>query len=48
MPKFTLITWTTYDISNYSFYAKAKDDRSTMQNSRVMVEAESDVNSFFH
>ncbi|KAI5442334.1 hypothetical protein KIW84_011414 [Lathyrus oleraceus] len=41
MPNFTLITWTTCKISNYSFYIKAKDDCSTMQNSKVMVETES-------
>ena len=42
MPKFNVITWKTYNIiSNYSFYTKAKDGRSTMQNNRVMVEAKS-------
>lgn len=41
MSKFTMITWTTYNISKYSFYTKAKDDRSTIQNSEVMVEAKS-------
>lgn len=40
MPKFNVITWTAYDISNFSFYANAKDDCSTMQNNEVMVEAE--------
>lgn len=41
MPKFNMITWTTYDIYNFSFYTKVKDDRSTMKNSRVTVEAKS-------
>lgn len=41
MPKFNVITWTAYDISKFSFYTKAKYNRSTMQNSRVMVDGES-------
>lgn len=41
MPKFNVVTGTVYNISNFSFYAKSKDDRSTMQNSGVMVETES-------
>ncbi|CAK8570711.1 unnamed protein product [Lathyrus sativus] len=40
-PKFCVITWTAYDIGHYTFYIKSKDDRSTMQNSGVMVEDES-------
>ena len=41
MPKLNVITWSAYDIPKFSFYTKSKDDRSTMQNSGVMVEAES-------
>ena len=41
MPKFNVITWTTYDICHFSFYTKAKDDGSIMQKNEVMVEAES-------
>lgn len=41
MPKFNVITWTTYDISDFSFYTKTKDNCSIIQNSGVMVEAES-------
>lgn len=41
MPKFNLITWSAYGITKFSFYTKSKDDRRTMQNSGVMVEAES-------
>src|SRR4051812_19990324 len=40
MPKLNVMTWTTYDISNF-FHTKVKDDRSTMQNSKVMVGAKS-------
>ena len=40
MSKFNIITWSAYDISKCLFYTKSKDDRSTMQNSEVMVEAE--------
>ena len=41
MPKFNVITWSAYNIAKYSLYTKSKDGRSTMQNSGVMVEAES-------
>lgn len=41
MPKFNVVPWNTYDISKFSVYTKSKDDCSTMQNSGVMVEAES-------
>lgn len=41
MLKFIVITWTAYEISNYSFYRKAKDDCSTMKNNGVMVKAKS-------
>jgi hypothetical protein len=40
-PKFDVITWTGYDINNFTFYTKTQDDSSTMQNSGVMVVAES-------
>jgi len=40
-PKFNVITWSAYDINKTTFYTKAKDDKSTMQNSGVMVVAES-------
>nr|XP_027193555.1 uncharacterized protein LOC101504995 [Cicer arietinum] len=40
-PHFDVITWTSYDINNFIFYTKSKDDSSTMQNSGVMVVAES-------
>ncbi|KAI9121876.1 hypothetical protein K1719_007266 [Acacia pycnantha] len=36
-----VITWSGYDINGYSFYTKDQDDRSFVQNSGVMVEAES-------
>nr|XP_004492006.1 uncharacterized protein LOC101504571 [Cicer arietinum] len=40
-PHFDVITWTGYNINNFTFYTKSQDDRSTMQNSGVMVVAES-------
>ena len=40
-PNFDVITWTGYDINMLSFYTKAEDDKSTMQNSGVTLEAES-------
>nr|XP_004492197.1 uncharacterized protein LOC101504131 [Cicer arietinum] len=40
-PHFDVITWTDYDINNSTFYTKSQDDSSTMQNSGVMVVAES-------
>lgn len=41
MPKFNVITWVAYDIFNFSFYTKSKYDRSTMQNTGIIVEIES-------
>ena len=41
MPKFNIIIWTAYNISNFSFYTKEKDDHSIMQNNEVMVDAKS-------
>jgi len=32
-PKRNVITWQGYDINKYSFYIKAQDKKSTMQNS---------------
>jgi len=40
-PNYDVICWRGYDINNYSFYKKSKDEKSTMQNSRVMVVAKS-------
>ena len=40
-PKRNVITWQGYDINKYSFYTKAQDDKSTMQNSGVTLRAES-------
>lgn len=40
MPKFNVVTWIAYDISNFSFYTKSKDDRNTMPNVGVIVEVE--------
>ncbi|XP_027364391.1 uncharacterized protein LOC113871494 [Abrus precatorius] len=40
-PNFDVFTFCGYDINNYSFYTKAQDDKSTMQNSRVMIVAQS-------
>ncbi|GAU44823.1 hypothetical protein TSUD_400420 [Trifolium subterraneum] len=40
-PKCNIRTWRAFDINRTSFYTKSKDDRSTMQNSGVMIVAES-------
>jgi len=40
-PKRKVITWQGYDINKYSFYTKAQDEKSTMQNSGVTLRAES-------
>ena len=40
-PKRNVITWQGYDINKYSFYTKAQDQKSTMQNSGVTLRAES-------
>jgi len=40
-PKRNVITWQGYDINKYSFYTKAQDEKSTMQNSGVTLSAES-------
>ncbi|XP_028758521.1 uncharacterized protein LOC114717527 [Neltuma alba] len=39
-PNYNVTTWSGYDINGYSFYTKYQDDKSTMQNSGVMVVAE--------
>lgn len=41
--EFTEITWMTYNISNFSFYTKAKDDHSTMQYSGLWLRPNSRV-----
>lgn len=41
-PNLNVPTWKGYDINNYSFYTKSQDDKSTMQNSRVSVDVDSD------
>ncbi|CAA0810561.1 Unknown protein, partial [Striga hermonthica] len=40
-PNFDIISWRGYDINGYLFYTKERDEKSTMQNSGVSVEAES-------
>jgi len=40
-PKRNVITWQGYDINKYSFYTKAQDNKSTMQNSKVTLRVES-------
>jgi len=38
---FDVITWSTYNINKFSFYTNTEDQKSTMQNSGVTLEAES-------
>jgi len=40
-PKRNVITWQGYDINKYSFYTKAQDEKSTIQNTGVTLRAES-------
>ena len=40
-PKRNVITWQGYDINMYSFYTKAQDEKSAMQNSGVTLRVES-------
>jgi len=40
-PKRNVITWQGYNINKYSFYTKAQDEKSTMQNSGVSLRVES-------
>ncbi|XP_040869857.1 uncharacterized protein [Glycine max] len=37
-----VLTWKGYDINNYSFYTKSQDDKSTVRNSGLMIDAHSD------
>ena len=41
-PYLNVPTWKGYDINNYSFYTKSQDDKSSVQNSGVSVDADSD------
>jgi len=41
VPKRNVIIWQGYDINKYSFYTKAQDEKSTMQNSGVTLSSES-------
>ena len=38
-PNLNVSTWKGYDINNYSFYTKSQDDKSSVQNSGLSVEA---------
>jgi len=40
-PNLSVHNWKGYDINNYSFYTKSQDDKSSMQNSGVSLEADS-------
>ncbi|KAL3650054.1 hypothetical protein CASFOL_006457 [Castilleja foliolosa] len=40
-PNFDVLFWQGYDINGYSFYTKDRDDKSTVQNSGVIIESES-------
>lgn len=40
-PQSDAISWTIYNVNNFTFYTRTKDDKSTVQNSGVMVVAES-------
>ena len=39
-PNLNVPTWKGYDINNYSFYTKSQDDKSSVQNSGVSVDAD--------
>ena len=39
--KFDVVTCTSYEINNCTFYTKSLDDKSTIQNNGVSLEAES-------
>ncbi|XP_040864997.1 uncharacterized protein [Glycine max] len=41
-PNLNIPTWKGYDINNYSFYTKSRDDKSSIQNSGVCVDADSE------
>ena len=38
-PRFNVLRWSGYDINKFSFYTKSQDDKSTVQNSGVMIMA---------
>jgi len=40
-PNYDVLCWSGYDINNYTFHTKVEDNKSTTQNSGVMVVAES-------
>jgi len=40
-PNFDVITWSGYDLNKFSFYTNTEDQESIMQNSGVILEAES-------
>ncbi|XP_050902383.1 uncharacterized protein LOC127112997 [Lathyrus oleraceus] len=40
-PSFNVLCWSGYDINKFSFCTKSQDDKSTMQNSGVMITASS-------
>jgi len=46
-PKRDVITWQGYDVNKYSFYTKAQDEKSTMQNSEVTLRAESNTSQVY-
>ena len=41
-PNLNVPTWKGYDINNYSFYTKSQDDKSSVHNSGVTLEADSE------
>jgi len=41
-PNLNVSTWKGYDINNYFFYTRSQDDKSTMWNSGVTVDVQSD------
>ena len=41
-PNLNIATWKGYDVNHYSFYTKSQDDRSSVQNSGVIVDGQSD------
>ena len=41
-PNLNVPTWKGFDINNYSFYTKSRDDKSSVQNSGVSVHADLD------
>jgi len=47
-PKRNVIIWQGYDINKYSFYTKAQDEKSIMQNSGVTLRAESQYFASVH